>query len=189
MMFNLIAMPRRSRQFEEYDEWDSMNCYTIRCILDEHLGIGNVTATLLLDYVKSHPTTQKFDDHTLTYYTVNGSWITLADPERLKHFLYIDAKKGLCSDWIPNGKSFAGIMEETKDKSLKNLYTFLHPKDQSSEDLNYSGGSYSGADGNVNEVVVYPKSKEDPYRDLMPNGVEDLKNWDKRFQSQWGELP
>lgn len=103
----------RNRQI---DKWAEIDQEFIASALSRYFGLNKKVAKVLLDYVKDHPNGYGYD--------VCGSWLK---PDRLSHYLYIDADNGLRSQWLDDNsdRGFDQEMKAARDSSLNNLAIFL----------------------------------------------------------------
>jgi len=140
------------------DDWTNLDQEFIVSILKKYLGLDRNCAQMLIDYVKDHPVESEHNGEKMISYSVRWSWLR---PDRLSHYLYIDADQGLKSQWLNDGgdRAFDKAMRAVKDSSLINLKVFLQK---------------------VENDQIYARSES--------NDRRGLQLWDQKFSAKHGRL-
>ena len=144
---------------ERIDDWDNLDQEFIVSTLKKYFKLDRNRAQTLIDYVKDHPVEAEHNGNQIISYSVRWGWLK---QNRIGHYLYIDADKGLKSQWLDDDgcdRAFDKAMRAVKDSSLINLEIFLKK---------------------VEDDQIYARSEF--------NDRRGLQLWDQKFSAKHGSL-
>lgn len=111
---------------EPTDNWTEADQEFIVSTLKKYFELDRNCAWMLIDYAKDHPVETKRNGTQIISHSVRWAWLR---PDRLRHYLCIDAEQGLMSQWQDDkdrgDRAFDKAMIAVKDRSLANLRIFL----------------------------------------------------------------
>ena len=142
------------------DNWTKTDQEFIVSTLKRYFELDRNCAQMLIDYVKDHPVESEHNGEKMISHSVQWAWLR---PDRLSHYLYIDADQGLMSQWQSDkdkgDRAFDKAMRAVKDSSLINLEIFLKK---------------------VEDDQIYARSES--------NDRRGLQLWDQKFTAKYGRL-